>query len=435
MEKVDCIVVGGGLAGLAAAYGLAAEGLEVMVLERGNYSGAKNVTGGRLYMEPIRALYPELWAEAPFERAVARESITLMGDGAHTTIEVASDRFTGAQPQSYTVLRARFDQWLADKATEKGAMIVPNTKADELLREKGSDGRPGRVIGIRAGGDEIGADVTIVAEGVLGMLASAAGLRPEPAARDSALGFKEVIELPASVIEDRWRLNEGEGAAHLFMGTVTRGMLGGGFVYTNKESISVGLVVGMKAMLDQAEPVEAYKLLDEFKELPQIAPLVKGGTVAEYSAHAIAEGGIAKVPQLFGDGYLLAGDAAGLSLNALVTVRGMDFAIASGYHAARAVVAAKKAGDTSAAGLAGYERALRDSFVLKDLETSRAIPRIVENPRLFTHYPRAVSKLAESVFTIGAQPSPRLAKTVWKGAHRDFLSLATLKDLWSLRKM
>jgi electron transfer flavoprotein-quinone oxidoreductase len=173
------------------------------------------------------------------------------------------------------------------------------------------------------------------------------------------------------VIEDRWRLNEGEGAAHLFMGTITRGMLGGGFMYTNKESISVGLVVGMQAMLDQAEPVEAYKLLDEFKELPQIAPLVKGGTVAEYSAHAIAEGGIAKVPQLFGDGYLLAGDAAGLSLNALVTVRGMDFAIASGYHAARAVVAAKKAGDTSAAGLAGYERALRDSFVLKDLWSLR----------------------------------------------------------------
>jgi electron transfer flavoprotein-quinone oxidoreductase len=149
MEKVDCIVVGGGLAGLAAAYGLAAEGLEVMVLERGNYAGSKNVTGGRLYLDPIRALYPELWAEAPFERAVARESITLMGDGAHTTIEVASDRFTGAQPQSYTVLRARFDQWLAEKATEKGAMIVPNMKADELLREKGSDGRPGRVIGIR----------------------------------------------------------------------------------------------------------------------------------------------------------------------------------------------------------------------------------------------------------------------------------------------
>jgi electron transfer flavoprotein-quinone oxidoreductase len=435
MEKVDCIVVGGGLAGLAAAYGLAAEGLEVMVLERGNYAGAKNVTGGRLYMDPIRALYPELWAEAPFERAVARESITMMGDGAHTTVEVASDRFAGAQPQSYTVLRARFDQWFADKAAEKGAMIVPNMKVDELLREGGGDGRPGRVIGIRAGGDEIGADVTIVAEGVLGTLASAAGLRAEPAARDSALGFKEVIELPAAVIEDRWRLNEGEGAAHLFMGTVTRGMLGGGFVYTNKESISVGVVVGMAAMLNQAEPVESYKLLDEFKELPQIAPLVKGGTVAEYSAHAIAEGGIARVPKLFGDGYLLAGDAAGLSLNALVTVRGMDFAIASGYHAARAVVATKKAGDTSVAGLARYERALRDSFVLKDLETSRAIPRIVENPRLFTHYPQAVSKLAESVFTIGPQPSPRLARTVWKGARRDFLSLATLKDLWSLRKM
>jgi electron transfer flavoprotein-quinone oxidoreductase len=87
MERVDCIIVGGGLAGLSAAYGLAQEGLEVMVLERGNYSGAKNVTGGRLYVSPIRELYPELWAEAPFERPVSRELLTFMGDGAHTTVE------------------------------------------------------------------------------------------------------------------------------------------------------------------------------------------------------------------------------------------------------------------------------------------------------------------------------------------------------------
>ena len=97
METVECIVVGGGLAGLSAAYGLAEAGLEVMVLERGDYSGAKNVTGGRLYVKPIRGFYPELWDEAPFERPVARELVTMMADGAHTTIEIASDRFTGGQ--------------------------------------------------------------------------------------------------------------------------------------------------------------------------------------------------------------------------------------------------------------------------------------------------------------------------------------------------
>jgi electron transfer flavoprotein-quinone oxidoreductase len=435
MEKVECIVVGGGLAGLSAAYGLADAGVEVMVLERGDYSGAKNVTGGRLYASPIRSFYPELWEEAPFERVVARELVTMLGDGAQTTIEVASDRFTADPPQSYIVLRARFDQWLAEKVGEKGGMVVPNMKVDALLREEG------RIIGIRAGEDEIGADVVIVAEGVLRLLSSEAGLAAEPVDRDHALGFKEVIELPPGVIEDRWHLNPGEGAAQLFLGNVTDGMLGGGFLYTNKESISLGVVVGMKAMRERAEkvkprdPSESYELLDRFKALPQIRPLVAGGTVAEYSAHAIPEGGIAAVPRLAGDGYLMAGDAAGLALNALITVRGMDFAIASGYYAAETVKAAKARGDFSAAGLAGYEAALRGSFVLKDLETAHQIPAFMENPRLFTHYPRAVSRLLEQIYTVGPGPTPGLFKTAWGGIRRDFMNTGTVKDAWSARRI
>jgi len=184
MEKVDVIIVGGGLAGLSTAYGLASEGLEVMVLERGDYSGAKNVTGGRLYTSFIRDLYPELWESAPFERPVARERLTFMGDGAHTTVELASDRFTAGRPQSYTVLRARLDQWLADQVMEKGGMVITKMRVDDLLLQDG------KVIGIRAGEDEIGADVTVLAEGVLGLLGAKAGLREDAAPADHAFGFK-----------------------------------------------------------------------------------------------------------------------------------------------------------------------------------------------------------------------------------------------------
>ena len=147
------------------------------------------------------------------------------------------------------------------------------------------------------------------------------------------------------------------------------------------------------------------------------------------------EGGISQVPKLAGDGYLVAGDTAGLSLNALVTVRGMDFAIASGYFAAEAVKKAKAAGDFSAAGLASYEASLRDSFVLKDLETARAIPGFMENPRLFTHYPKAVSRLLESIYTIDERPQAGLFKKAWRGARRDFMNAATFKDAWSMRKI
>lgn len=429
MERVDCIVVGGGLAGLSAAYGLASEGLEVMVLERGDYSGAKNVTGGRLYTSVVRDLYPELWEDAPFERAVTRETISMVADGRVASFEIAADSFGGERPQSYTVVRSRLDQWLADKVGEKGGMVIPKMKADALLK----DGE--RVIGIRAGDDEIGADVTVVAEGVLGLTSTEAGLREKPQARDHAVGYKEVIELPAGVIEDRFHLAEGEGAAQLFMGTITRGMMGGAFLYTNTESLALGMVVGMEDMRSRSDDLESWQLLDEFKQLPQVQPLLKGGEVVEYSAHAVPEGGIARVPKLVGDGYVMVGDAAGLSLNALITVRGMDFAIASGYYAAKAIAQAKKAGDTSAAGLATYGTYLEQSFVLKDLRSGVAIPALLENPRLFTYYPEAVTRLMQQVFTVGPGPTERLFKQAFRGVRKDFMNVATLRDALQFRKI
>ena len=42
-------IVGGGLAGSAAAYTLAKAGVKVIVIERGETCGCKNMTGGRLY--------------------------------------------------------------------------------------------------------------------------------------------------------------------------------------------------------------------------------------------------------------------------------------------------------------------------------------------------------------------------------------------------
>ncbi|HMK91544.1 MAG TPA: FAD-dependent oxidoreductase, partial [Thermoleophilia bacterium] len=274
----------------------------------------------------------------------------------------------------------------------------------------------------------------IVAEGVLGLTAGGAGLREQPRAADHALGYKEVIELPPGVIEDRWNLNEGEGAAQLFMGDVTRGMTGGGFLYTNKDSIALGVVVAMHQLRERGDELESWQLLDEFKEVAQVKPLVRGGTVAEYSAHAVFEGGVDRMPALCGDGYLLAGEAAGLSLNALVTVRGMDLAIASGWAAARAALAARAAADSSAATLSVYERFLRESFVMGAMEAGRHVPAAIENQRIFTEYPGAVGRLLEGFFAID-DTSSTLLKTGWKGARKEFLKVATLKDLWSLRKV
>ena len=141
------------------------------------------------------------------------------------------------------------------------------------------------------------------------------------------------------------------------------------------------------------------------------------------------------MPQLYGDGYLLVGDTAGLSLNALVTVRGMDFAIASGYHAAKAAAEALRSHDTSSAALAGYDTRLRRSFVLKDLETARGVPSFMENPRLFGHYPDAMCRLLTDMYTVGPEPAAKLSRRALGSLRRDFMSLKTARDLWSLRKI
>ena len=170
-------------------------------------------------------------------------------------------------------------------------------------------------------------------------------------------------------------------------------------------------------MRSRRDGTESWQLLDEFKELPQIKPLVAGGTVAEYSAHAIAEGGISQVPRLCRR-RLPAGRRHRRPQPQRPRHRArhglrhrLGLLRRRGGHEA-----AKAAGDFSAAGLAGYEASLRDSFVLKDLETARAIPSFIENPRLFTHYPKAVSRLLESVYT-DRRPVRRPAsfKKAWSG--------------------
>jgi len=206
MDKVDVIIAGGGLAGLSCAYELADSGMTVIVLERGDFSGSKNVTGGRIYLAPIRNLLPDLWKEAPLERHVTKEFLTLMGKTNSTTLELCSEQFNREPYPSYTILRATFDRWFADVVSEKGVFVIPQKNVNDLIKEDG------KVIGIRAGEEEIGADCVVAADGVLSFLAEKASLRQPFRSQHFALGFKEVIELPSQTIEDRFRLGEGEGA-------------------------------------------------------------------------------------------------------------------------------------------------------------------------------------------------------------------------------
>jgi electron transfer flavoprotein-quinone oxidoreductase len=422
MEKMDVVIVGAGLAGLATAYCLADEDLVILVAEKGDFPGSKNVTGGRIYLNPVRDLFPDLWDGAPLERHVVRERLTMVAETSSTTVELRSDRFDQEPYHSYTILRAKFDRWLGDKVAEKGAFVIPKSKVDDLVIQDG------QVAGIVADGDEIYADVVVAADGVLSLMAEKAGLRKEQEPKHYAVSVKEVIELPRQTIEDRFNLEGDQGLAQLFFGTLTQGMMGGGFLYTNLESVSLGLVVGIEALMEKEPKLEVHQMIEDFKQRPEIRPLIAGGEVVEYSAHVITEGGIHAMPQLYGDGILVVGDAAGFGLNMLMTVRGMEYALASGAMAAQAIKRAREQNDFSAATLSYYEQLVKDSFIYKELQTFSHVLGFMENPRLFNLYPQVFCGLFEKLLWIGEQPKQKMSTTILQELRGNLLNMDTVRD-------
>ncbi len=429
MEKVDVIIVGGGLAGLSCAYELMDSGMTVLVLERGDFSGSKNVTGGRIYLRPILPYLSDIWKTAPFERHVTKEIFTLLGPNHSTTFEFYSDRFQEEPFFSYTLLRATFDRWFADLVSERGGFVIPQKTVEELIKKNG------KIIGVKTGEEEIGADCVVAADGILSFMAEKAGLRRAFHPQHMALGLKEVIRLDSKTIEDRFRLGVDEGAAQLFIGSLTKGMMGGGFLYTNRESLSLGLVIGIHSLNAKEPREEVFKLLDQFKERPDIQHLIRGGETVEYSAHLITEGGIHTMPTLYTDGMLVVGDAAGLGLNMLVTVRGMEYAVVSGVLAGRAIKKAKERNDFSATSLAEYEKLLQESFILKEMRAFQHAPTVLMNQRLFTHYPQVICDLFEKVMWVDETPKEGIYKTKMAELRKHFFNVETLKDWWQFRKI
>ena len=429
MERVEVAIIGAGLAGLSCAYALAKAGMDVLVVERGDYPGSKNVTGGRLYMNPVRQYMPEIWEEAPFERYVSKEKLTMLSEASSVSMELRSDEFSKKPYHSYTLIRPVFDKWLAEKAAATGAAVVPKYKVEGLLKESG------KITGIKAEGEDIAANVVVAADGALSFIAEEAGLRPKQNPEHFAVGVKETIELPRKVIEDRFGLHGDEGCAQLYFGSLTKGLTGGGFLYTNRESISLGIVVGIGALMTSAQQHETPQLMESFKQRAEVSSLVEGGETVEYSAHTIPEGGINSITRLYANGILVVGDAAGFALNMGIIARGMDLAIASGAIAAEAIIEAKKRNDYSATSLAVYEAKLNNSFVMKDLHTFRNVWNVLNNPRLFEKYPNAIATLLEDLMYIGSDSKPKLSSTIMKHVRKNFLNLSTLRDALGLLKI
>ncbi len=396
VEKFDCIVVGAGMAGNAAAYTLARKGLKVLQLERGEYSGSKNVQGAIMYADMLEKIIPDFRDDAPLERHLIEQRFWMMNEHSHTGMHYRSEAFNEDRPNRYTIIRSQFDKWFSRKVRQAGAVLLTETTALELIFDP-----YGACIGVRTDreGGVVHADVVLLAEGVNGLLGTRAGLRPPPKPETVALAVKEMHFLPQETIEQRFNVKGDEGVVIEAVGTISNGMTGMGFVYTNKECLSVGIGCLVSDFAKAGET--PYGLLEKFKAHPSVAPLLEGSEVKEYSAHLIPEGGFKAVPQLCGDGWVVVGDAA--QLNNAVHREGSNLAMTSGRMAAEAIFQVKSCKEKmTKANLKRYPDAMEASFVMKDLRKLKDMPALLHtNSRnFFLTYPELVSRAMENYLRV-----------------------------------
>lgn len=421
MDDADVIVVGGGVAGCVAAYRLATAGRSVILIERGSEPGTKNLSGGVFYCRVMEQVFPGFVDLAPVERRITRNCLTFLNPTSSVAVDYWDQRLA-APVNAVTVLRARLDPWLAQQCEEAGVMVMPGVAVEELLL----DGD--RVVGVRAGEDELHARIVIAADGVNSFLAQAAGIRAKEPPSHLAVGVKSVIGLPRAVLEDRFRLTGDEGAAIAVVGDCTQGVAGGGFVYTNAASVSVGVVLRLDDLV--AKRLTSSDVHDHFLTHPAIAPLLEGGDLLEYGCHLTIEDGPAMVRHdLTRPGLMIIGDAAGFTLNTGFTVRGMDLAAGSALAAATAADQALTADDTSQSAMDAYPRELARTFVGADMATYARAPRFLENPLMYDGVGLLLADVLHGVFDLDTTPRRHLVATARAALRASRISMRQLAGL------
>ena len=412
MAECEVIIVGAGPAGISCGYVLAKAGIDVVILERGRFPGAKNMFGGIFFADQMNKLIPDFYIDAPVERFVAKKHYALLINNSEVSLNIDSEEHKKPPyNHSYIVRRSVFDKWFAEKAKEQGATIICGTAVTDFVW----DGN--KVIGVTAGtcddpGNILIADVVVCGEGANSMLSEKAGLRNRLSMRARCISVKEVIELGKDVIDERFGLTAREGAAYEYFADATPGMLGDGFIYTNMDSLSVGVGVVISEMYGCENQPSPNELLDRFKDHPCIRPLVKGGKTLEYSAHMIPMDGYKNLPRFYTDGLMLVGDAAGF-VNNSICHEGVNMAMGSGIMAAETILENRGRRCYDARALRQYERRLKNSFVLENMKSSRDFIDILRTHKeLLNDYPHLMKDVITSYFKVSDVPKSTLKRDI-----------------------
>ena len=413
-EHYEAIVVGCGPGGAAAAARLADHGVETLVLERGVEAGSKNVSGGLIYAEEsapytIDDLF-DGFREAAAERPVTDYYIHNVAGNKVETFDLV-DLHEHDTDWCDAVLRRKMDSWLEARVHEKtsktGGGVLSGVRVNGLLRENG------QIVGVTCDElDPITADVIIAGDGVNSELARDAGLMDWDDPGEWFQGVKAVVEMEPDVIADRFDVSEDEGVAHLFSGDLFEDVRGGGFLYTNEESLSIGTVFHLDSLVEeQAEP---HQLLDALLTHPLLAQwLGDEYHEREYSAKLVPDSKKVAHPEPYRDRLLLVGDAAGQMQAQGPIIKGMNHAVTAGALAADAFASTRGANDPRAAGRS-YAEMLDKSGTMGKLRPRRyRAARVLGERNLVTKVADGVLRSPVGRVAVGNRVSKRLLKRAY----------------------
>lgn len=397
-NKVEVIIVGAGPAGVSAAITLARAGKKVLIVDRANNTGEKNMFGGCIYAKQTAKIFPKFWETAPIERSITEHKIFMLTD--YNSTEFNYRYSSKGSYKAFTVLRSKWDKWCIEQAQKEGAYYAPKTLVKELLIENG------KIVGIQTPYEKFYSDIVIIADGVNSLLAKQIGLRKNYNDTNVTLSVKEVYKLPKQRLEDRFNIDSETGVAAKILGGPLKNMFAMGFMYTNKDSISIGIGVSLDEL--KKNKIKPYELLDDLKEHPSIAPYLKDAEFIEYSAHLIPEGSIDNIPKVYDNRVMIIGDAAGFVNN--IHFEGTNLAMLSGKLAAETAIYALDKSDFSASTLSLYYKKLQDSIIVKDLKTHKnTIPFLKKNIKTITSlYPELACEFFEILSM--ADEKPKRAK-------------------------
>lgn len=414
-NKTEVIIVGGGPAGISAAITVARGGRKVVLVERGNFSGSKNVFGGAIYTIPTKEIFPEFEKTAPIERKTVSHRYIINTEDESVSVNYSSFK---DEDTSFSVIRSKFDRWMAKEAEKEGVVLVTETLVKELIYKEN------KVVGIKTELEDYYADIVILADGVNSILAKQIGLRKEIKPKDVALSVKEVIKIGKEKIEEKFNLKDGEGAVYEIIGAPMLGMLGLGYLYTNKETVSIGLGISLDELAQRK--IKPYELLEQLKAHPSIERYLEGGELIEYSAHLIPEGGYKKIPKLYANGVLVVGDSAMLVNN--VHWEGTNLAMTSGKFAGEVALVALEKQDFSENVLSLYKKKLENSYVMKDLKSYKDVMDVVHKREksFLKYYPEKIAGFFK-MFT-GVDGVPKKEK--YKKFIKNFFTERSLSELF-----